>query len=118
MRRLLRLRLYESQRDDSTTYVDIRIWEVDSDDDAVWSETRVYEPAEPKCDEGNEHCWESPHDLVGGLKENPGVFGHGGGVIINEVCRHCGCRRRTDTWAQRMDTGEQGLHEVSYEVAE
>ena len=33
----------------------------------------------------------------------------------HEVCRHCGCKRTTDTWAQNRETGEQGLREVSYE---
>jgi len=73
------------------------------------------EPDEPACAAGEHHDWCSPHDLVGGLEENPGVHGHGGGVIITEVCRHCACKRVTDTWAQNRDTGEQGLRSVSYE---
>lgn len=71
------------------------------------------DPDEPECDE-HEHDWTSPHDIVGGLKENPGVWGHGGGVVITEVCSHCGCQRSTDTWAQDRATGEQGLTSVSY----
>ena len=74
------------------------------------------DPAEPRCvDRETSHDWQSPHEIVGGLRENPGVWGHGGGVISREVCVRCGCERTTDTWAQRRDTGEQGLTSVSYE---
>jgi hypothetical protein len=73
--------------------------------------------AEPDC-EAEEHDWQSPYEVVGGVKENPGVRGHGGGVIIKECCAHCGRYRFTDTWAQRRDTGEQGLRRVSYEDAD
>lgn len=73
---------------------------------------------EPRCDDGHEHDWRSPYSVLGGLRDNPGVWGHGGGVITREVCAHCGLYRVTDTWAQRRDTGEQGLTEVSYEDAD
>lgn len=72
------------------------------------------EADEPSCTE-SEHDWQSPYEILGGLRENPGVIGHGGGVIIEEVCMHCGCARTTDTWAQDRATGEQGLESVSYE---
>lgn len=84
------------------------------DDDERDSETIEIEPKAPKCKEGHEHSWHSPHDIVGGLEDNPGVIGNGGGAIIMEVCRHCGCGRTTDTWAQDPSTGEQGLHSVTY----
>lgn len=45
----------------------------------------------------HKHEWQSPQWL-GGVKENPGVWGHGGGVIVHEVCE-CGARKITDTWA-------------------
>lgn len=61
------------------------------------SET-VSGPVIPACTSKSGHEWTSPHEVVGGLKENPGVFGHGGGVVIREVCAHCGRQRRTDTW--------------------
>jgi hypothetical protein len=79
------------------------------------SDTVTCEPDEPDCADGETHDWQSPIELVGGIKENPGCWGHGGGVIYHEVCRHCGCKRTTDTWAQNPQTGEQGLREVSYE---
>ena len=80
----------------------------------IWYKTIAIDPDEPKCEEC-EHDWKSPYSVVGGLKENPGVRGNGGGVIITEVCCHCGCYRITDTWAQNPSTGEQGLESVRYE---
>lgn len=77
--------------------------------------TAVVASKEPSCSHDDGHDWQSPHVIVGGIEENPGVWGKGGGVIISECCMRCGCKRTTDTWAQRMDTGEQGLTEVSYE---
>lgn len=71
-------------------------------------------PDEPGCSKG-EHDWQAPHDIVGGIEENPGVWGHGGGVVIHEVCLHCGCGSVTDTWAQDSSDGEQGLESVCYE---
>ncbi len=77
--------------------------------------TRVtIDPDPPKCS-AKEHDWKSPYTIVQGLRENPGVFGSGGGVKIHEVCCHCGHHRHTDTWAQHPETGEQGLISVCYE---
>lgn len=72
------------------------------------------EPEEPPCTVDNGHDWQSPHEVVGGLKENPGVQGHGGGMTSRMVCRHCGHYRVFDSWACRTDTGEQGLFSVEY----
>ena len=77
--------------------------------------TARIDPPEPDCADDESHNWTSPHEIVGGIEENPGVWGHGGGVIIHEACSHCGCRKTTDTWAQRSDTGEQGLESITYE---
>ena len=72
------------------------------------------DPEEPDCIESEGHDWQSPMDLVGGCKEAPGVYGHGGGVTVTEVCVRCGCGRHTDTWAQDPSDGEQGLESVRY----
>ncbi len=88
-------------------------------EDGEWSETYTIrvDVAEPRC-AGAAHDWQAPYDVVGGIEENPGVWGHGGGVIITAVCAHCGMYRVTDTWAQRRDTGEQGLRSVTYREAD
>lgn len=98
---------------EGTLYIDVCVSCEETGENA--SETVTLEPEEPDCEDGETHDWQSPHCLVGGLTENPGVHGHGGGVLITEVCLVCGCKRVTDTWAQNPTTGEQGLREVTYE---
>ncbi len=75
------------------------------------------DPVAPNCADGSRdgHDWQSPIEIVGGVKENPGVWGHGGGVMIHAVCMRCGCARITDTWAQDRATGRQGLTSVSFD---
>jgi len=99
--------------DHGTIYIDVWVSSIDGTQHD--KHTVTIAPQAPDCAAGHEHDWRSPIELVGGIGDNPGVWGHGGGVTIDEVCCHCGARRHTDTWAQRMDTGEQGLTEVTYE---
>lgn len=80
--------------------------------DMTW-ETVTLHPDEPECSRAA-HSWRSPHILVGGDKADPGVRGHGGGVLIHEVCHHCLVSRHRDTWAQNPENGEQGLASISY----
>jgi len=103
---------------ESTIWISVHIDALgaEGDWDHVETVTVGLDPDEPECTEA-EHDWQSPIEIVGGLKENPGVWGNGGGVIITEVCMHCGCERVTDTWAQNSETGKQGLKSVSYEVS-
>lgn len=72
---------------------------------------------EPRCESGHEHDWHAAHSVVGGIEENPGVWGHGGGATITRHCAHCGAYQITDTWAQDPATGEQGLTSIEYRVA-
>lgn len=103
--------------DESTRWVTVAVAEEPDGDDA--QDVRVtLEPTEPECAEGESHDWRAPYAVLGGLEENPGVWGNGGGVILRRVCRHCGTYRVTDTWAQDPETGEQGLTSVSYEEAD
>lgn len=84
-------------------------------DGSELSGTVTLDPEEPNCSDENGHEWQSPHDLVGGCKENPGVWGSGhGGIKMNSVCIHCGCKRRTDTGATRSDNGAR-MTSVEYE---
>lgn len=69
---------------------------------------------EPDCLPGEDHHWDSPISIVGGIKQNPGVFAKGGGVISCSVCLKCGCRRTVDTWADGP-SGVQGLETEEYE---
>lgn len=79
--------------------------------------TYTIEPTEPECTEGD-HKWRTPYSVVGGLKENPGVYGHGGGARGTEVCCHCGLYRIWDSWAQDPATGKQGLSSTEYREAD
>lgn len=101
---------------DGTLWIDVRVINQVTGEEAT--DTVTLDPDVPACADGHDHDWQSPCAVVGGIKDNPGVWGHGGGVIIREVCAHCGTYRVTDTWAQRMDTGEQGLTSVAYESAD
>lgn len=83
-------------------------------EETAHSVTVQIDPEEPKC-AGGEHDWQSPVEIVGGIKENPGVWGHGGGVTIQSACMKCGCGQLIDTWAQDPETGEQGLRSTTYE---
>lgn len=76
----------------------------------------VIHPAEPECEDGAEHDWQSPLSLVGGIAENPGVWGSGhGGVSITEACVRCGCKRTKDTGGTDPYDGTQ-METVEYEV--
>lgn len=80
--------------------------------------TTTIDPDEPDCASGHDHDWQAPVSVVGGIEDNPGVWGHGGGVTIRKVCAHCGMYRIKDTWAQNPATGEQGLRSIAYEEAD
>lgn len=67
---------------------------------------------EPECAEGGGedeggHAWVSPHELVGGCKENPGVFGGSGtSMTIIHVCALCGCKRTERHAGSQRNPGE------------
>lgn len=100
---------------DETIWIRVWVWADGEDRSDAEPHTITLEAEEPDCTDGQQHDWQSPVEIVGGIKENPGVWGNGGGVKIHECCMHCGCERVTDTWAQNHDTGEQGLTSVRYE---
>lgn len=106
---------------ESTCWVEVKAWRIGLDEDGDEVEideefhTITLDPSEPDCLDGETHMWKSPFSIVGGIKENPGVWGSGGGVIIQECCMLCGCEKVTDTWAQNPNNGEQGLTSVQYE---
>lgn len=93
---------YEPQSE--TFWADGRLYQIHPDgrEEHIDTITIRVDPEEPECSE-DEHNY-----------RQTGVHGHGGGVIVTEACEHCGVTRRTNTWAQRPDTGEQGLRSVSY----
>lgn len=96
-----------------TLWIDVRIACAITGEEA--RVTVTIDPDEPDCAAGKDHDWQSPHKLVGGSPENPGVWAKTGGILVTEVCIHCGTARVTDTWAQRHDTGEEGFTSIRYE---
>lgn len=72
-----------------------------------------YSDEEPECesegpgDDDGGHDWRSPYSLLGGLRENPGVWSRGGTVTVTKsVCACCG-KYRTETDAgSQLDSGE------------
>lgn len=118
---------YEASPEEGTMWATVYVWsrEYDAHDEIIADDrdeserhTVAVEPCEPECTHEDSHEWSDAHELVGGCKENPGVWAHGGGVVIHEVCTRCGMRRITDTWAQDPETGRQGLRAVRYESTE
>lgn len=71
------------------------------------------EEGPPECEGSNEHEWGSPHSVVGGLRENPGVWGIGGTETKTvEVCCHCGAYR---IWYSASTAGQYPKHPAYYE---
>jgi hypothetical protein len=71
---------------------------VDPDGVEATSRVVVGGPREPACEDGNEHDWQSPYEVVGGVASNPGVFSDSNGQFrYREVCCHCGHYRTTIT---------------------
>ena len=94
----------------STWWCHVTCTPLDDDGEPIEDEEEdiavAMDPEEPDCDEHGEHDWCSP-EWLGGCDSNPGVWGHGGGVKITEVCSKCGLYRVIDTWAQDRATGER-----------
>ena len=88
-----------------TTWIHVWTWTQDEGGEQHDREYHVVEidPEEPDCVEDELHEW-----------TDEAVRGHGGGVLISDVCAHCGLTRTIDTWAQDRETGQQGLRSISY----
>lgn len=98
--------------EEKTVWVDATISkhldDEDTDGEDVETVTVAIDPEEPRCPEG-EHDWQEMEGIIRKVR------GHGGGIIFEEVCMHCGTVKTTDTWAQKSSTGDQGLTGISYE---
>ena len=107
---------------ETTYWVSLRISSVDEDEDPDEEEyeslSYAVNPVEPPCEEFDDHKWCSPHEVLGGMPQNPGLAGKGGSTVRTEVCSNCGRYRIDDDWAQNPDTGEQGLDSINYSDAD
>lgn len=73
------------------------------------------DPEAPECEDGEEHDWCSPHEVVGGMTENPGVFSKSGTTIVFvTVCSKCGCKKvETNYGSQR---NPQQCDQIEYDT--
>ncbi len=96
-----------------TLWIEVRVTNEATGESA--RSTVTLDPEPPRCADGtHDHTWSDDHDLVGGLRENPGVRGSGGGVLIVKACSACGCGRHVDTWATDLNDGTQGHRKTWY----
>lgn len=65
--------------------------------------------------DGHEHSWSSPYEIVGGLKENPGVWNKGGVHYVSHQVCVCGAHRHAHSDSQRLPVeGPTEWEEVDY----
>lgn len=83
--------------------------------DGVPDRQKVAIHPEVKCTSKFGHYFSSDFEAVGGLRENPGVFGTArNGTFVVEVCEHCKVFKTTQSGAQDPIDGERGLTAISY----
>lgn len=104
---------------DTKCLIKLTIEHIGWDDEILDYETIEVEcgedPVAPDCVDEQEHDWCSPHDIVGGLKENPGIWSTGGTTIVSiEVCSHCGCKKRTVNYGSQRNQGQCDTIEYYY----
>jgi hypothetical protein len=127
---------YQADEGDLADDIDPDAWRCDDDMETEWIDVRWWLPVvrwdgvvdtvdydrtfaiDPEVPGDCEHEWCSPHSVVGGCEENPGVRGRGAGVEITEVCQHCGMYRVTETDAQSRHDGRYRGERVSYRQAD
>lgn len=66
----------------------------------------------------DDHDWETPLELVGGCRENPGVFSIGGTTFrATSVCASCGTYRISTSRGEQRNPGE-AASEIEYREAD
>lgn len=84
-----------------------------ADDESGEERSGMVLVAEAEDDDGCDgpHEWTRPHDVVGGLRENPGVWSRGGlHLEFRSVCARCGVLRIETIDEQAVPP----LHEIRY----
>lgn len=63
---------------------------------------------EPECSHESGHDWQTPYEIVGGCKENPGVWSLGGTkMAFHEVCSHCGMHKHEKHYGSQRNPDEE-----------
>jgi hypothetical protein len=86
----------------------------DIDEDATLSGEEYgcsgkYSDELPECeaDENGEHDWQSEYEVVGGCRENPGVWSNGGtSMSYVFCCAKCGCYKHKNDPGFQRNAGE------------
>ncbi len=97
---------------DTKCLIDVRVAELDDDGEETgeidWVEVECGEyPAEPECTSDDGHDWQSPYEVVGGLRENPGVWSKGGTTFVyKQCCAHCGRYRTEVAYGAQRNPGQ------------
>jgi hypothetical protein len=101
---------------DERVMVKVYVDEIDADGEAIPGEHASDEvaagpepkPKETECGaDDNDHEWDSPLELVGGCRENPGVFSTGGTSFRYEyICSKCGMYKTVCTSGTQRNPGE------------
>jgi len=92
---------------DSKCLVDLVVSEVDNPDNVSYISVECGEDPEPPACIEDKHEWDNPHDVVGGLKENPGVWSLGGTTLVfKSVCIHCGLIKREVCYGSQRNPGQ------------
>jgi hypothetical protein len=104
---------------DSKCIIDLVVSELDVDGNEVDTDYISVEcgedPEPPSCTE-DEHEWDNPHEIVGGLKENPGVWSLGGTTLLfKSVCVHCGLIKRETHFGVQRNPNQCDTVEYSQE---
>jgi len=87
--------------------VRVYTWTVDKNGDRIDEDVHLIlvHPEEPECEASELHRWVSPYCIVGGIRENPGVWGIGGaGLSLYRVCAFCGLARMERTTTHGYET--------------
>jgi len=76
----------------------VRVTEMIDGEEGDWECTYVditQDAEEPFCEQGDSHEWESPYEIVGGCKENPGMWSEGSSLTVKRCCSNCGMYKVT-----------------------
>lgn len=103
--------LADCEDEDEDEYEEVR-WDVEhyhEPDEAVLVRELTSDPRYREC----EHDFVADYSVVGGLKENPGIWSLGGtSLLAKTVCRHCGIIRK------ELNRGSQrNPYEAPWEVS-
>ena len=79
---------------DGKCLVTVRVAELDEEEEETGEVEYIEvecgdDPAEPECTDEDGHDWQADVEVVGGIKDNPGVWIKGGTTM---VCKTCCCK--------------------------